>query len=71
MGRPFQAPTFMTLVLLQEILKISKKRKKVGNGLFNDALNTYMGVRHMVKDHSDENKESRDNSDLRWSPAIS
>ena len=55
----------MTLVLLQEILKINKKRKKVGNGLFNDALNTYMGVRHMVKDHSDENKESRDNSDLR------
>ena len=26
------------------------------NGLFNDALNTFYGVRHMVKDHSDSEK---------------
>ena len=33
---------------------------KYGNGLFNDALNTFYlrlyGVRHMVKDHSDSEK---------------
>ena len=35
-------------------------RRKEGNGLFNDALNTFYlrlyGVRHMVKDHSDSEK---------------
>ena len=35
-------------------------RKKEGNVLFNDALNTFYlrlyGVRHMVKDHSDSEK---------------
>ena len=34
---------------------------KEGNGLFNDALNTFYlrlyGVRHMVKDHSDSERE--------------
>ena len=36
------------------------KRRKEGNILFNDALNTFYlrlyGVRHMVKDHSDSEK---------------
>ena len=36
------------------------KRRKEGNVLFNDALNTFYlqlyGVRHMVKDHSDSEK---------------
>ena len=35
-------------------------RRKEGNILFNDALNTFYlrlyGVRHMVKDHSDSEK---------------
>ena len=35
-------------------------RRKEGNVLFNDALNTFYlrlyGVRHMVKDHSDSEK---------------
>ena len=38
----------------------NKERK--GNALFNDALNTFhlrlYGVRHMVKDHSDSEKEN-------------
>ena len=41
----------------------SENRRKEGNGLFNDALNTFYirlyGVRHMVKDHSDNE---------RWNP---
>ena len=39
---------------------ILRKRRKEGNVLFNDALNTlYLrlyGVRHMIKDHSDSEK---------------
>ena len=35
-------------------------RKKEGNGLFNDTLNTFYlqlyGVRHIVKDHSDSKR---------------
>ena len=38
-------------------------RRKEGNVLFNDALNTFYlrlyGVGHMVKDHSDSEKERR------------
>ena len=37
--------------------------RKEGNVLFNDALNTFYlrlyGVRHMVKDHSDSERETR------------
>ena len=37
-----------------------KKRRKEGNVLFNDALNTFnvrlYGIRHMVKDHSDSER---------------
>ena len=37
--------------------------RKEGNVLFNDALNTFYlrlyGIRHMVKDHSDSEKETR------------
>ena len=41
-----------------------KERRKEGNTLFNNALNTFYlrlyGVRHMVKDHSDsKRKEGR------------
>ena len=41
---------------------VGKERK--GNVLFNDALNTFFnlrlyGVRHMVKDHSDSERETR------------
>ena len=36
------------------------RRKKEGNVLFNDALNTFYlrlyGVRHMIKDHSDSER---------------
>ena len=39
-----------------------KLGRKEGNVLFNDALNTFYlrlyGVRHMVKDHSDSEKEN-------------
>ena len=41
--------------------KAKKERKKEGNGLFNDALNTFYlrlyGVKHMVKDHSDSERK--------------
>ena len=30
--------------------------RKEGNVLFNDALNTLYGIRHMVKDHSDSER---------------
>ena len=37
-------------------------KQKEGNVLFNDALNTFYlrlyGVRHMVKDHSDSEREN-------------
>ena len=39
---------------------LESERRKEGNVLFNDALNTFYlrlyGVRHMVKDHSDNEK---------------
>ena len=39
------------------------KRARERNVLFNDALNTFYlrlyGIRHMVKDHSDSEKETR------------
>ena len=38
------------------------KRRKEGNVLFNNALNTFYlwlyGIKHMVKDHSDSEKEN-------------
>ena len=41
-------------------LGIAGKSERKGNALFNDALNTFyirlLGVRHMVKDHSDSEK---------------
>ena len=39
--------------------KINLKKRKEGNGLFNDTLNTLIrlyGIRHMVKDHSDSER---------------
>ena len=46
------------LPLLFHIIKLC--RRKEGNVLFNDALNTFYlrlyGVRHMVKDHSDNER---------------
>ena len=42
------------------VLLLSQFRRKEGNVLFNDALNTFYlrlyGVRHMVKDHSDSER---------------
>ena len=42
--------------------KNRKRRRKEGNVLFNDALNTFYlrlyGIRHMVKDHSDSEREN-------------
>ena len=40
--------------------KKTKQRRKEGNVLFNDALNTFYlrlyGIRHVVKDHSDSKR---------------
>ena len=48
--------------LQQEVTELSSTRRKEGNVLFNDALNTFYlrlyGVRHMVKDHSDSEREN-------------
>ena len=48
---------------IQEVLfslDKSTERRKEGNVLFNDALNTFYlplyGIRHMVKDHSDSKR---------------
>ena len=42
------------------VVSVLEKKRKEGNVLFNDALNTFYlrlyGVRHMVKDHSDSEK---------------
>ena len=51
-----------TELLVQVMKGGDTRRRKEGNVLFNDALNTFYlrlyGVRHMVKDHSDgERKE--------------
>ena len=47
----------ITDYILFSIMWQSAERRKEGNVLFNDALNTFYlrlyGVRHMVKDHSD------------------
>ena len=45
-------------------VKLINKEEKEGNGLFNDALNTFYlrlyAFRHMIEDHSDsERKENR------------
>ena len=46
----------------QHILTVSKFRRKEGNILFNDTLNTFYlqlyGVTHMVKDHLDSKREN-------------
>ena len=43
-------------------IQVRETSRKEGNVLFNDALNTFYlrlyGVRHMVKDHSDSEKEN-------------
>ena len=48
------------LVILYLSHIINSERRKEGNVLFNDALNTFYlrlyGVGHMVKDHSDSGK---------------
>ena len=48
------------LVILYLAHIINSERRKEGNVLFNDALNTFYlrlyGVGHMVKDHSDSGK---------------
>ena len=50
--------SLLLLLLLSLLL-----RRKEGNVLFNDALNTFSlrlyGIRHMVKDHSDSERETR------------
>ena len=50
--------------LIRQIIRVLTKRlmsRKEGNVIFNDALNTFYlrlyGVRHMVKDHSDSERE--------------
>ena len=47
-------------IVRTELLTLSKERK--GNFLFNDTLNTFYlqlyGVRHIVKDHSDSEREN-------------
>ena len=47
--------SYISLPFKNEVQKKKKKRKK-GNVLFNDALNTFSlwlnGIRHVVKDHS-------------------
>ena len=47
---------------LVEVHRLQLKRERERNVLFNDALNTFYlrlyGVRHMVKDHSDSEKEN-------------
>ena len=35
---------------------VYRRREGEGNVSFNDALNTFYGVRHMVNDHSDSEK---------------
>ena len=49
-------------IWLRTILIVRKERERERNVLVNDALNTFYlrlyGVRHMVKDHSDSEKEN-------------
>ena len=52
------------LYILNKLIKQTdrEKHRKEGNVLFNDAFNTFYlqlyGVRHMVKDHPDREKEN-------------
>ena len=50
-------------ILIKEGQVISGQGRKEGNVLFNDALNTFYlrlyGVGHMVKDHSDSERERK------------
>ena len=50
----------MVMSLKHLYIDTNKVKKKEGNVLFNDALNTFYlrlyGVRHMVKDHSDSER---------------
>ena len=49
-------------ILCDQSASTSSNVRKEGNVLFNDALNTFYlrlyGVRHMVKDHSDSEREN-------------
>ena len=49
--------------IVTHLKKSNSAKRKEGNVLFNDALNTFYlrlyGVRHMVKDHSDSERENR------------
>ena len=51
---------YQSRTLKANAVYIMNSRKKEGNVLFNDALNTFYlrlyGVRHMVKNHSDSEK---------------
>ena len=54
--------SYMASVPVNEgINQLKEKGRKEGNVLFNDALNTFYlrlyGVTHMVKDHSDSERE--------------
>ena len=53
---------FIISVVLVAETKNSSVGRKVGNVLFNDSLNTFYlrlyGIRHIVKDHSDSEREN-------------
>ena len=53
---------FICNYVASKIIKDCWEVRKEGNILFNDALNTFYlrlyGIRHMVKDHSDSEREN-------------
>ena len=69
MNRNIITKTMKSLINFEKERKKERKRRKKGakpererNVLFNNALNTFYlrlyGIRHMVKDHSDSEKEN-------------
>ena len=52
----------LKIIMVWETQRKKKKGGKEGNVLFNDALNTFYlqlyGIKHMVKDHSEREREN-------------
>ena len=65
-GPQFECPSALPTEIIGKLSQGTASRstftpgRKEGNGLFNDALNTFFlrlyGVAHMVKDHSDSER---------------
>ena len=56
---PYDEVSFASFIHVKHHKFLNTGRKEEGHVLFNDALNTLYGVRHMVKNHSNRETERK------------